>query len=184
MIPTCCPSSYDHGMSYRWCVGSKATLKKELGITSITVSGILYGIGTLPEGQAKTRLFGAAEHLFGKDFRGRILPFDHTAAVEYVDIVLKRVGIENPIPMADAQIAAICRVSGYRLATQNGKKMPEHRQIPHKSMGCMTAGVSLPLEPKRLCFDVEPRIFLGREFLDALDLKPYSALIFFLHRYL
>ncbi len=93
----------------------------ELGITSITVSEILYGIGALSEGRRKRRLFEAAQRLFDEDFGGRIFAFDHLAAVEYADIVLHRDKLGNPISMPDAQIAAICRVSSHPLATRNIK---------------------------------------------------------------
>ena len=61
----------------------------------------------------------AAGELFDGDLRGRILPFDHVAAVEYADIVLRRDREGNPISMADGQIAAICRASTHTLATRS-----------------------------------------------------------------
>jgi predicted nucleic acid-binding protein len=95
--------------------------RKDLGITSITVSEILYGIGVLPSGRRKQRLFEIAKVIFEKDFADRIFPFDKMAAVEYADIVIQRDKRGNPISMPDAQIAAICRVSGFTLATRNIK---------------------------------------------------------------
>lgn len=92
-----------------------------LGITSITVAEILYGIGILPEGKRKQRLFKIARIMFEKDFAFRIFPFDHMAAVEYSDIVIQREKRGNPISILDAQIAAICRLGRYSLATRNCK---------------------------------------------------------------
>ncbi|MBT3271888.1 MAG: type II toxin-antitoxin system VapC family toxin [Spirochaetales bacterium] len=95
--------------------------RKNIGITAITVAEILYGIGSLPEGNRKNRLFDAATAIFDEDFSGRIYAFDHLAAVEYADIVIQRDRIGAPISMPDAQIAAICRISNAALATRNTK---------------------------------------------------------------
>ena len=91
----------------------------EVGITAISVAEILYGIGALLEGKRKRRLLDAATTIFEEYFSGRIYSFDQLAAVEYADIVLGRDRIGRPISMPDAQIAAICRVSGAELATRN-----------------------------------------------------------------
>lgn len=93
----------------------------ELGITSISVAEILYGIGVLPDGKKKKLLFKAATGMFEEDFKGRIYSFDRHAAVEYADIVIKHEKAGSPISMADAQIAAICLSSNYKLATRNIK---------------------------------------------------------------
>ena len=95
--------------------------RSEVGITAISVAEILYGIGALPEGKRKRRLFDAATTIFEEYFPGRIYAFDQLAAVEYADIVLGRDRRGNPISMPDAQIVAICRVSGSELATRNTK---------------------------------------------------------------
>jgi toxin FitB len=47
------------------------------------------------------------------------LTFDQMATVEYADIVLCREKLGKPISMPDAQIASICRVFDYSLATRN-----------------------------------------------------------------
>ena len=57
--------------------------------------------------------------MFGEDFAGRILPFDNAAVPAYVDIVSVRRTAGRPIAQFDAQIAAIARHSGARLATRN-----------------------------------------------------------------
>jgi predicted nucleic acid-binding protein len=95
--------------------------RREVGITAISVAEILYGIGALPEGKRKHRLLEAATTMFEEYFTGRIYSFDQLAAIEYADIVLQRDRIGKPISMSDAQIAAICRVSGSELATRNTK---------------------------------------------------------------
>jgi len=93
----------------------------ELGITSITMSEILYGIGKLPEGKRKQSLLSASGKMLEDDFNGRIYPFDEYSAVEYSVIILIREKMGRPISMADAQIASICFSRGFSLATRNTK---------------------------------------------------------------
>jgi predicted nucleic acid-binding protein len=95
--------------------------KRDIGLTAISVAEILYGIGSLPEGNRKLALLDAATAMFDEYFSGRIYAFDHLAAVEYADIVLQRDRMGMPISMPDAQIVAICRVCGADLATRNTK---------------------------------------------------------------
>lgn len=94
---------------------------EDLGITAITVSEILYGIGKLSEGKKKKELLSKAESMFEEDFRGHIFPFDELAAVEYSIIVLQREKLGLPISMADAIIASISMSNDYPLATRNTK---------------------------------------------------------------
>ena len=95
--------------------------KSDIGLTTISIAEILYGIGSLPEGKKKRRLLEAATAIFNDYFSGRIFAFDQLAAVEYADVVIQRERIGVPISMPDAQIAAICRVSGAAFATRNIK---------------------------------------------------------------
>lgn len=94
---------------------------QQTSITSVTISEILYGIGRMPTGMRRRRLQSIAEAIFEEDFRGRILAFDANAAVEYAALVLEREAEGRPISMADAQIAAICRVANCALATRNSR---------------------------------------------------------------
>jgi len=93
----------------------------QTAITAVTVAEILYGIGRLPAGARRRKLVTAAETIFDEEFRNRIFVFDADAAVEYATIVVGREAAGRPIPMADAQIAAICRVHKCTLATRNIK---------------------------------------------------------------
>ena len=90
----------------------------ELRITAITVAEILYGIERLPKGRRKTALREAAVEVFSR-FTEDILPFDVAAATVYPEIVDRRDRQGTPISGYDAQIAAICRTNGARLATRN-----------------------------------------------------------------
>ncbi|ORC37375.1 VapC toxin family PIN domain ribonuclease [Marispirochaeta aestuarii] len=94
---------------------------RDVALSSITVSEILFGIGLLPSGKRKDQLISAAKTLFETDFQDRIFPFDADAAVEYAAIVLHRQKSGRPISMADGQIAAICRARKCSLATRNIK---------------------------------------------------------------
>ena len=80
-----------------------------------------YGIGSLPDRKKKHRLLEAATTMFDEYFFSRIYPFDQLAAIEYADVVLHKDRIGTPMSMPDAQIAAICIVSGAEFATRNTK---------------------------------------------------------------
>ena len=92
----------------------------EIGVTAGTVAEILYGITRLPDGTRRRNLIAAAGDIFEQDFRARVLVFDAAAAAEYATIVVEREAVGRPIAMADAQIAAVCRVHHCTLATRNG----------------------------------------------------------------
>jgi toxin FitB len=91
----------------------------QTAITAITVAEILYGIGRLPDGARRRKLVSAAEAIFDEEFRDRVFAFDADAAVEYAALVVEREAAGLPISMADAQIAAVCRVHTCTLATRN-----------------------------------------------------------------
>ena len=97
----------------------------DAAITAVTVAEILYGIGRMPEGRRRRELTEAIEAIFDEDFGGRILSFDAAAAVEYATLVVEREAAGRPISMADAQVAAVCRVHGCALATRNERDFEE-----------------------------------------------------------
>ena len=92
----------------------------ELWITAITVAEILYGIERLPKSRRRTALRKGAMDIFSR-FTEDVLPFDAAAATVYPEIVDHRDRQGAPISGYDAQIAAICRAHGARLATTNEK---------------------------------------------------------------
>lgn len=59
--------------------------------------------------------------MFETDFAGRVLSCDTSAAPVYADIAVARRLAGRPIAQIDAQIAAITRARGARLATRNVK---------------------------------------------------------------
>ena len=91
----------------------------ELAISAITVAEILHGIARLPSGKRKQKLESHAMAMFEEDFAGRILPFDVHAAVEYATLVDGCEAKGRAASMADAQIAAVCRIHGAPIATRN-----------------------------------------------------------------
>jgi predicted nucleic acid-binding protein len=93
----------------------------DLVICAVTVAEIFHGIARLPLGKRKQKLQSHAMAMFEEDFAGRILPFDAHAAVEYATLVASCEAKGRAASMADAQIAAICRVHGALIATRNTK---------------------------------------------------------------
>jgi predicted nucleic acid-binding protein len=87
--------------------------------THINQAEILYGIGTLAEGRARTVLAAAATAMFAEDLAGRILPFEAGAAARYPEIVLARRRTGYPIEKCDALIAATALAAGARIATRD-----------------------------------------------------------------
>lgn len=92
-----------------------------LSVSVITVGEILYGIARLPEGKRKRNLASIAKQVFDEDFADRVLSLDNQAIGFYVDFLILREKLGNPISMVDAQIAAICQSYQASLATRNTK---------------------------------------------------------------
>lgn len=92
----------------------------EVAITAITLAELLAGIQRLPDGRRKSNLSSAINRAL-QPYRdsNAVLTFDPLAAEEYGLIVAAREHIGLPISMADAQIAAICRVHRATCATRN-----------------------------------------------------------------
>jgi predicted nucleic acid-binding protein len=63
--------------------------------------------------------------MFEVDLAGRVLPFDTDAALAYPEIAAGRRQGGKPISQIDAQIAAIVRSRGARLATRNVRDFVE-----------------------------------------------------------
>ena len=91
----------------------------DLFTTSITEAEIFYGIELLPRGKRREGLLAAAESMFTEDLAGRILGFESAAACFFAKIAAHRYALGRPISHADAQIAAIARIRGAKVATRN-----------------------------------------------------------------
>lgn len=90
-------------------------------ITAVTEAELRYGVARLPEGRRRTALTTKIDELVAEDLADQVLPFDADSAVHYADIAASRERSGQPISMADAQIAAICRLHRAELATRNVK---------------------------------------------------------------
>jgi predicted nucleic acid-binding protein len=91
----------------------------ELCTTSITEAEILYGIELLIKSKRRDGLLKAADAMFAEDLADRIFGFESEAARVFSKIAAHRRAVGKPISHADAQIAAIAKVRGAKLATRN-----------------------------------------------------------------
>src|ERR1035441_4170570 len=91
----------------------------ELFTTSITEAEIFYGIHLLTKGKRREGLLAAAEAMFAEDLAGHIFGFESEAARAFSMIAAHRRALGRPISHADAQIAAIAKVRGAKLATRD-----------------------------------------------------------------
>jgi hypothetical protein len=87
--------------------------------TSITQAELLVGVALMPKGRRRTTLDAAVHALLDDDLRDRVLPFDRASARCFAEIVSRRRAAGRPISHSDAQIAAIARATGMRVATRN-----------------------------------------------------------------
>jgi toxin FitB len=88
-------------------------------LTAITAAELRFGVAIMPEGRRRVLLSRSVDTIIDADFAGRVLAFDTECAVDYAHISATRRRLGKPIGMADAQIAAIARRHGARLATRN-----------------------------------------------------------------
>lgn len=92
---------------------------ESLYLSAVTQAEMMLGARLLPAGKRRKALEMALVAMFAEDFAGRILPFDSAAVDAYVEIIGARRVMGRPIAQFDAQIAAIARRAGARLATRN-----------------------------------------------------------------
>jgi toxin FitB len=96
-----------------------AQASQSLFVSAVTEAEMLLGARQLPAGKRRSALEAALHAMFAEDFAGRILPFDSGAAQVYADVVAARRAAGRPISQFDAQITAIARHHGTRIATRN-----------------------------------------------------------------
>jgi hypothetical protein len=99
-----------------WVAKQPAT---ELFATAISEAEIFFGIELLPKGKRRDSLLKAAEGMFEKDLDGRIFGFDSDAVRLFATIAAHRRALGRPISQPDAQVAAIARLKGAKIATRN-----------------------------------------------------------------
>ena len=90
-----------------------------LFVSVVAQAEMQLGASLLPAGKRRSKLEAAVGAMFSEDFEGRVLPFDSAAVAAHVDIVSLRRASGHPISQFDAQIAAIARQNGAKLATRN-----------------------------------------------------------------
>lgn len=92
---------------------------ESLFVSAVTQAEMMLGARLLPPGKRRASLEAALGAMFSEDFAGRVLPFGSAAVSAYVDIVAVRRAAGRPVSQFDAQIAAIARHAGAKLATRN-----------------------------------------------------------------
>ena len=100
----------------RWVAGHPSSM---LYTTTITQAEILYGLELMPKGKRRAALEFALTAMFEEDFEDRILPFDSDAARAFAQVAVSRRAAGFAVAQMDAQIAAIARSRGAKLATRN-----------------------------------------------------------------
>ncbi|MBA3744531.1 type II toxin-antitoxin system VapC family toxin [Sporichthya sp.] len=90
-----------------------------LATTAVTAGEMFAGVERLSAGRRRRALSDAVTVLLGADFAGRVMPFDFAATGDYAAVMATRQKAGRPMSVLDAQIAAICRDRGARLATRN-----------------------------------------------------------------
>lgn len=82
-------------------------------LTAITVAELFYGVDQLPEGKRKSALSDGVSNLVETTFRGRILPFDATAAYYFGTMVASARKQGHTVTFPDGAIAAIARANNH-----------------------------------------------------------------------
>lgn len=95
-------------------------LTDDVAITAVTLAELLAGVRRLPDDRRKTDLRVEIDRAVRpyRDTRS-LLAFDQPAAAGYVEVLGKREHAGQPISMADAPIAAMCRFHSATCATRN-----------------------------------------------------------------
>jgi toxin FitB len=89
-----------------------------LFISSITVAELLYGIGSMPNGNRKNRLETTVGHTLAV-FNDRVLPFDAPAAKCHASLAIAARKVGKGFPKPDGYIAAIAGSVGFAVATRD-----------------------------------------------------------------
>ncbi len=93
----------------------------DLFTTSTVIAEIAYGIARMPVGARQRRLADSLDQVVTAKFLAGVLNFDLAAAIECGMLMTASERSGRSISLADAQIAAVCRVHGATLATRNFK---------------------------------------------------------------
>lgn len=88
-------------------------------VTAISFGEMRAGVELLPPGHKRDLLDVQVNVLFDRDFAGRILDFNSSAAFEFGEIAGKLGDAAFDELLMDAQVAAIARARGATVATRN-----------------------------------------------------------------
>ena len=92
-----------------------------LYLTTISLAELSAGVEILPVGKRRAALQQAVGVQVLSLFQGRVLAFDHDAALAFGGIAAKAQAAGNPIDFADCAIAAIATTHRFILATRNAR---------------------------------------------------------------
>jgi predicted nucleic acid-binding protein len=95
--------------------------------TAVTVFEIHFGLGLLAPGRRRRQLEDAFSRVVDEDFQGRILPFDHEAAMEAESLGVQRRAVGKPVDFRDIEIAGIVSARRATLATRNARHFQDLR---------------------------------------------------------
>jgi len=89
-----------------------------LYLSSVTLAELLFGIAMLPAGKRKDMLTEALNGLMAL-FTGRVLSFDHAAAMQYARLASTARAAGKGFPLPDGYIAAIAVSQGFKVASRD-----------------------------------------------------------------
>ena len=90
-----------------------------LFICAPVLAELRYGSELLPRGRRRNELIKVIDHIEEEAFRGRILPFEQSAASHYAKIAAARRNRGRPLNQMDGLIAAIALSQGAVLCTRD-----------------------------------------------------------------
>ena len=92
-----------------------------LYLTTISLAELSAAVEVLPAGKRRAALQQVVGAQVLSLFQGRVLAFDHDAALAFGRIAAKAHAAGNPIDFADCAIAAIATTHRFILATRNAR---------------------------------------------------------------
>ena len=92
-----------------------------LYLTTISLAELSAAVEVLPAGKRRAALQQVVGAQVLSLFQGRVLAFDHDAALAFGRIAAKAQAAGNPIDFADCAIAAIATTHRFILATRNAR---------------------------------------------------------------
>ncbi len=93
--------------------------RTSMWITSVTIFEIQFGLHILPVGKRRSLLTRAFEAVLSEDIRGRVAPFDTTAAEYSAELMASRHKKGRPVELRDTMIAGIALACHASIATRN-----------------------------------------------------------------